>query len=253
MNTLMMQRWQRGYRRQFMIACMLIRLLCADTSAQSLRGTGKSMDLQAAEAARHDFTYLSGGLQVRKFVDAGLLVGVTGNRDYILRDVSFPFARPEVKLLIERLARQYRRACGERLVVTSLTRPQSHQPRNASDRSVHPTGMAIDLRRPTGVCRQWLERTLLYLENQAVLEATAERNPPHYHVAVFPRRYAAYVGRIKANTNRAALTYVVRRGDTLWGIARRHGVSIDALRQVNLLTSNRIHPGQRLTLSGIFR
>ena len=162
-------------------------------AAQSLRGSSASLDRQVAQARRHDFTHLTGPAQLRRFVDAGLLVHLAGNRDYTLVDVSFPFARSEVRLFVERLSSQYRRACGERLVVTSLTRPLSHQPRNASDRSVHPTGMAIDLRRPAGRCRGWLEGVLLSLEARGVLEATRERRPPHYHVAVYPRPYAAYV------------------------------------------------------------
>ncbi len=40
----------------------------------------------------------------------------------------------------------------------------------------------------------------------------------------------------------------VRSGDTLYGIARRHGVSIAALMSVNGLTSPSIWPGQRLEL-----
>ena len=220
-------------------------------SAQSLRGSASALDQQTRQARQHDFTYVRGTAQLRRFVDAGLLVPVHGNADYTLRDVSFPFARPEVRLFIERLSGQYRRACGERLVVTSLTRPQSHQPHNASDRSVHPTGMALDLRRPRGTCRQWLEGTLLYLEDQEVLEATAERSPPHYHVAVYPVQYAAYVDRLTARATgraRPPRTYVVRRGDTLWGIAQRHGTSPAALRRANSLPSTRIHPGQSLTV-----
>lgn len=175
-------------------------LLQGVASAQTLRGSAASLDRQTAQAERHDFTYLSGTRQLRRFVNAGMLVAIGGNRDYTLHAVSFPVARPEVRLFIERLAAQYRRACSERLVVTSLTRPRSHQPHNASARSVHPTGMAIDLRRPGGTCRRWLERTLLSLESQEVLEATVERHPPHYHVALFPGPYAAYVDRL---SNRA--------------------------------------------------
>ena len=89
----------------------------------------------------------------------------------------------------------YRRASHERLVVTSLTWPNSGQPSYASDRSVHPTGMAVDLRRPGGRRRAWLESVLLYLEASGVIEATYERRLPHYHVAVFPSLYAAYVKR----------------------------------------------------------
>ena len=112
--------------------------------------------------------------------------------------------------------------------------------------------MAIDLRRPGGRCRAWLERVLLSLEAQGVLEATAERRPPHYHVAVFPKPYAAYVRQLTARAARgetAAETtalHVVRRGDTLTQIARCHGASIDALRRANGLTSSLIHPGQAL-------
>jgi hypothetical protein len=216
-------------------------------SAQSLRGSVASLDLQSIQADRHDFTYLPGTVELKRFVDAGILVPVSGNRDYRLKDVSFPFARTEVRLFIERLAGQYRLACGEPLVVTSLTRPLSHQPRNASDRSVHPTGMALDLRRPQGRCRQWLEDTLLYLEDHAVLEATAERRPPHYHVAVFPSQYAAYVEGAAARAPEPTPRFhTVRRGDTLWAIAHRHGVSASVLRRANQLRSTTIHPGQTL-------
>ena len=242
-------------RRHILLACAAIAMLAGGASAQSLRGSASSLDLQVEQAERHDFTYLRGTTQLRGFVDAGLLVPVGGNRDYSLKDVSFPFARPEVKLFIERLSSQYRGACGEPLVVTSLTRPtESPQPRNASDRSVHPTGMALDLRRPQGRCRQWLERTLLFLEDEAVLEATAERSPPHYHVAVFPSQYARYVTLQTASragsssTTRRPGVYTVRRGDTLWEIARRHDTSTRALRRTNDLSSTRIYPGQALTV-----
>ena len=242
---------RRSPARCLVLVCAAFGLLQGDATAQSLRGSASSLDLQTEQAARHDFTYLDGTAQLRRFVDVGRLVPVDGDRDYTLRDVSFRFARPEVKLFIERLSGQFRRVCGKRLVVTSLTRLRSSQPRNASDRSVHPTGMALDLRRPQGPCRQWLERTLLYLEDHGVVEATAERSPPHYHVAVFPTQYGAYVDRLTARAGvrvRPLRAYTVRKGDTLWGIARRHGTSICALRRTNGLLSTRIYPRQALTL-----
>ena len=75
-------------------------------SAQTLRGSAASLDRQTAQAERHDFTYLSGTRQLRRFVNAGLLVAIGGNRDYTLHAVSFPVARPQVRLFIERLAAQ---------------------------------------------------------------------------------------------------------------------------------------------------
>lgn len=232
-------------------------------AAQSLQGSSASLDVQNDQARIHDFTYLRTSSQVQQFVDGGYLVRVSGNADFELHAVSFPFARPEGKLFIERLASQYRAACGEKLVVTSLTRPQNRQPRNASDRSVHPTGMAIDLRYSSSrACRSWLEGVLLSLERTGVLEATRERYPAHYHIALFPAPYASYVDRMASSESSPASSsssatrtasaaaeiqrYEVRRGDSLWTIARDHGVSISELRSSNDLSNSRIYAGQML-------
>ena len=168
-------------------------------------------------------------------------------------------ARPALKLFIDRLASQYRAACGERLVVTSLTRPLSNQPRNASRRSVHPTGMAMDLRRPyPGPCRDWLEDTLLYLEERKVLEATRESSPAHYHIALFPQPYISHVSRLtglSATAIAASIepdggptTYTVRRRDTLWQISRRYDTTPQAIQRANGLPSSDIYPGQQLKI-----
>ena len=164
--------------------------------AQSLLGSHESLLRQNEEAREHEFTYLRTTADVRDYAQQGLLVRLPGNSDYELAtdEVSFPYARPEVKTFVERLSEQYRAACGERLVVTSLTRPITRQPPNASVISVHPTGMAADLRRSdSSGCRQWLETVLLDLEGKGVIEATREQYPPHYHVAVFPNPYLQYL------------------------------------------------------------
>jgi hypothetical protein len=207
-----------------------------------------SLDRQARQARLHDFSYLRSSAQVRKFVDLGLLVRLVPNRDFELKDVSYPYVRPEVRTFVLRLASQYRGACGEKLVVTSATRPTTEQPRNASSRSVHPTGMALDIRRTnTGPCRRWIERVLLQLESSGVLEATRETNPPHYHVAVYPKPYAGYVARITGRTGQhGASTYRVRSHDTLWSISRRFGTTPAHLRSLNGLRSDTIRVGQIL-------
>jgi hypothetical protein len=224
-----------------------------------------SVDLQNDMAREHDYTFLNSGDRVRYFADKGWLVRIRPNADFTLRGVSFPYARPEVDLFVRRLGAQYRANCGEQLVVTSLTRPTSGQPANASDRSVHPTGMALDLRTPRGArCRSWLEGVLLGLERSGVIEATLERFPVHYHVAVFPRQYAHYVAAqqsrqptpqataqlVSAEAQQAQqaerLEYRVRRGDSLWTIARTHGTTVDELLTVNQLAGSRIYVGQVL-------
>ncbi len=226
----------------------------SDAQAQTLRGSEASVKRTYRQAQAHDFTFLETTNQVRRFTDAGYLVRVRANQDYVLHDVSFPYARPEVRLFIQRLGGQYRRACGEELVVTSLTRPRSRQPRNASSLSVHPTGMAVDFRRSgNSVCRGWLESTLVYLEKAGVLEGTRERRPSHYHVAVFPRPYGQYVDAQLASARSGSSAsqparYMVRNGDSLWAIARRHGITVSRLRNANDIRGSRIYAGQMLTV-----
>lgn len=175
-------------------------------AAATLRGSPQSMERQHAAARENDFTFLRTANQVQDFVARGYLVPVEGNDDYaVASGVSFPFARPELKTFVERLGGQYRDACGERLVVTSLTRPLAKQPRNAHQLSVHPAGMAVDLRiSASASCRSWLEEALLSLEDREVLDVTRERSPPHYHVAVFPGRYSRYVEELEARKAAAA-------------------------------------------------
>jgi LysM repeat protein len=271
--------------RRVLAVALLFWVLPSPAASQSLRGSAASLDIQNLVAQQHNFTYLETSADVSRFVDGGFLVHLGGNSNYDLADVSFPYARPEVQLFIERLSEQYRAACGEKLVVTSLTRPKDRQPANASPRSVHPTGMAVDLRlSQKTACRSWLERTLLSLEGSGVLNATRETNPPHYHVAVFPQQYAAYVSKLEggaqlaastapvpaprtaaptaaqASTSTAVLasarstasqaTHRVARGESLWTIAQRYGTTVQALQRANNLSSSRIVVGQTLRLPG---
>jgi uncharacterized protein DUF5715 len=196
----------------------------AALEAQSLVGSRVSLERQNEVAREHGFVLLRTPADVFDFVQRGILVGVDGNSDYELSDeVSYPYARPEVKTFVERLGQEYRARCGERLVVTSLTRPITRQPRNASEISVHPTGMALDLRRSDrSSCRSWLEKTLLGLEGQGLVEATREHFPPHYHVTVFPSPYLQNLDDgTSASAQAVARRAVLRRGDS----ARRHAVA----------------------------
>lgn len=264
------------------LAFALALMVSAGLRAQSLDGSRTSLVLQNVGAAEEGFSYLRTASQVEEFVELGLLVKLPGNADYELAGVSFPYARDEVKRFVERLGRQYRTECGEPLVVTSLTRPIARQPRNASELSVHPTGMAVDLRRSDRAsCRRWLEETLLWLESKGVVEATRERWPPHYHISVFGTPYGRYLASIgedapegrmaiastssshkpstvrakssssrgKSKSSRAvAKRYKVGRGDNLWQIAKRHGTSVASLKKANKMRSNQLRPGQVLAI-----
>ncbi len=198
-------------------------------NAQSLRGSAHSLTVQNRQARAHDYTYLQSPRGIRHFVELGLLVRVPGNADYMLHRVSYPYARPEVKVFVQRLAREYRSACGEQLVVTSLVRPESMRLWNSSNRTVHPTGMAMDLRRSNrSSCRRWIERTLLSLERQGVLEATREHHPPHYHVAIFPHPYYQYLADIGENPRSRTASSTVALADDAAEDARADADDTDA-------------------------
>jgi len=212
---------------------------------QSLRGSQSSVQRQYNVARQDGLEFVGNSGEIAPLVESGALLRVRENSNIILHEVSYPYALPAAKLLLERLGGQYRRACGEKLTVTSLLRPIDQQPANAASRSVHPAGMAIDLRIPSrGRCRSWLQQTLLSLEGSGVLDVTRERYPPHYHIAVFSDPYIEYVARLTNSTR----TYLVRRGDTLSSIAAANGVSVPGLRGVNGISGDLIHIGQELLI-----
>ena len=166
------------------------------------------------------------------------------------------------------LAAAYHAACGERIVVTSGARPIDEQPRNASPKSVHPTGMAVDFQKADAIrVLAWMRTNLLQLEDAHVIEATEERHPPHFHVAVlhqsaeqrgcasrarFPTPSSAGGTTRSANGDVADVrNYTVRAGDNLWTIAHRYGSTSDGTREAEpspqLATSSR--PGARAALT----
>ncbi len=49
------------------------------------------------------------------------------------------------------------------------------------------------------------------------------------------------------NTDRDDV-YIVRKGDTLFSIAKSYGVTVESLKKINNLISDIIQPGQKLTI-----
>jgi hypothetical protein len=147
--------------------------------------------------------------------------------------------------------------------------------------------MAVDFRvSRKASCRKLLESTFKSLEARGVLDATRERRPSHYHVAIFPANYTRYVANMTGTTvakvlaaghsngmkiaqlqggaNHAGVlprttssstsvkssvtTYIVKKGDSLWSIGRRHGVDAVVLRKANNLGMAPLQPGQKLII-----
>ena len=170
--------------------------------AQSLRGSRASVSRMHRYATSNSLPFHRNASAVSAAAAAGRLVRLRPSSDLGIASISHPYVRPTTDVFIRRLASQYRDACGQKLVVTGATRPLSVRLANASPRSVHPTGIAIDLRRPTGKCLVWLRSTLLSLEKRGVIEATEERRPPHFHVVVFESTYRRYLADRGVSTTR---------------------------------------------------
>jgi hypothetical protein len=169
-----------------LLACALSPIAGGELAGQSLRGSQEGVDHLYFVARASGLQFHATVGSARRAVAAGEFVPLSGNNDYAPKNrMSLPYATPETRAYIEHLAAEYHAACGERLVVTSALRPMSRRPRNGSVKSVHPTGIAFDVRKPKRrLCRDWLRQLLLQHEREGAIEATEEFRPPHFHVVV---------------------------------------------------------------------
>ena len=175
---------------------------------------------QHAVAVEEDYSFLRTPADVQHMVDAGRLLPVKSTADYTLSGVSYPYTRPEVLSFIDHFAAAYHAATGAQLVVTSLTRPLDKQPANAHALSVHPAGMAVDLRVPSNADdREFLETSLLSMEKAGLVDVTRELHPSHFHVAVFATTFAPYAALLDSVSALEKATRLARRSAGAVGAA----------------------------------
>src|SRR3712207_3526984 len=172
--------------RALLLCSVLSPALATGLPAQSLRGSQESVDHLYLVARASGLQFHATVRSARRAVAAGEFVPLSGNNDYVPKSrMSLPYATAEVRSYIEHLSAEYHSACGERLVITSALRPMSRRPRNGSVKSVHPAGIAVDVRKPKRrLCRDWLRQLLLQHEREGTIEATEEFRPPHFHIVV---------------------------------------------------------------------
>jgi LysM repeat protein len=282
-------------RRLTALALALLLVVASRAGAQArrhppepaeLHGSPESVERMYDFANAHGLPFYLTQTNVDEAVKHGRLVPLTGDSVYELTSgVGFSYATREAKQFVKEFAPQYQAACGAPLIVSSAVRPTNRQPRNANPHSVHPTGIAVDFRRPfAGACLDWVRGALAELERRGIIEATEEHHPVHLHVAVLvapggkvvlPNLVAGMVaarptipvqssnalastatGDVKLAkkdtsakpSNAAPRTYVVKQGDTLWDIASRVGVSVQALTSANatLKTKHALKAGTTL-------
>ncbi len=135
-----------------------------------------------------------------ELVKEGTLVELEETESLKFNNVSRPYALPVVAEFVYRIADQYNygQRCGP-LWLNGAARDIAFQQTlgNGSAKSVHPTGMPIDLKSTghTPRCRDWLENTLLEIEAAKRIDFTKERSPAHYHISVATHEYEAWLER----------------------------------------------------------
>lgn len=154
----------------------------------TLRGSRASVDRAHDWALARRLAFQPSKAATERAARAGVYTRLRGG--YRLVDVSLPYALPATARWVAALAPRYQQACRQSLVVTSAIRTTGRRLFNGSELSVHPTGLAVDLRSPRGRCRAWLRTTLLAMERRGTIDATEERFPAHFHVVVFGPRAA---------------------------------------------------------------
>lgn len=150
----------------------------------TLRGSPVAVEQAYVIARARGLAFTTTRRDALREADEGNLVRLGGSRHVKLAGVSLPYVRPATARFVASFGARYHGACGEPVTVTSAVRPRSVRLVNSVERSVHPTGMAVDLRVPRGGCRGWMRDELLALEEQGVVQATEERHPAHFHVVV---------------------------------------------------------------------
>jgi LysM repeat protein len=85
----------------------------------------------------------------------------------------------------------------------------------------------------------------------SVIRSTLPPRGPRIRRRPARRTLGALLALAVVATAHAPSVITVRSGDTLWDLARAHGTTVSALRELNALPGNAvIHPGQRLRVGG---
>ena len=152
--------------------------------ASLVGGLYTSSEVQHNYAQLKQLSFLQTEADYYNRIQSGNLVLLQG--PYIYSIARRPYVLPSTYRFVERLSVEYSTAGCGRLTITSASRLVSERPRNGSVFSVHPAGMAVDVR-VNGIsidCETWLNAYLLEKEMIGEVDATREYRPPHYHLVV---------------------------------------------------------------------
>lgn len=199
------------YRMRSLIPILVGIVLAASMvarAAPSLRATSLSQAEQNRLADADHLSRMQDKEMLQRWARLELLVPVKERtRDYYLHAVpsDYRYLRPWARLLLERLASQFRARFGQPLRITSLVRTVSYQRQLARRNgnaaaatgpkaSAHLTGACLDISKK-GMTRSqqaWVRNVLYQLRSKKYLYAIEEFRQPTFHVLVH-RNYEDYV------------------------------------------------------------
>ena len=161
--------------------------------ASLVGGEVSSSKQQFRYAAERQVPFMTSEAEYQSRIDSGYFVRLEG--PFMDVQARRPYALPSTVTFVVELSRDYyATGCG-RLVVRDALRIKTEQPSNGSTYSVHPAGMAVDLRVRdiSEVCESWMNSYLLEKEAAGKIDATREHwkmvrgqkvPNPHFHIVV---------------------------------------------------------------------
>jgi hypothetical protein len=147
-------------------------------------GCQTTSEQQLQYAKGQQLTLVSTVAQYQERIANGYFVPLEG--PYLLVLADRPYALPSTVKFIAEMSVAYNAAGCGKLVVRDALRLTSEQPPNGSPHSVHPAGMAVDIRTKyiPSVCADWLLSYVRLKESAGKVDATHELRPEHLHVVV---------------------------------------------------------------------
>jgi hypothetical protein len=163
--------------------------------ASLVGGCQTTSEQQFRYAVARQVPFLNTEAEYPAHVASGRLVRLEGPFVHVL--ARRPYVLPSTAAFVNELATAYHSfGCG-RLIIRDAFRLTTERPSNGSLYSVHPAGMAVDIR-VNGIdeqCESWLTTYFLAKEAEGVVDATREYwkmvrrqrvSNPHFHIVVPP-------------------------------------------------------------------
>lgn len=154
------------------------------TEVSLVGGCQTTSEQQFQYALKQNLTPVTTAAEYADRIARGQFVRLEGPHLLVL--AKRPYALPStVAFMMELSAAYHATGCGQ-VIVKDAVRLVSERPPNGSIHSVHPSGMAVDIRvryiKPA--CADWLRMYVRQKEAVGAVDATHELHPEHLHIVV---------------------------------------------------------------------